>query len=115
VVTEYTHFELDALHDPYENVNCGSEDLYYYLERAAERKAKRMLYPGRKYLYDVTLYLTRRAYNSGVDLDLLFLRWLRQASYVSTSFRYDLGKVLWHHTMISVGDENEEEFREERY
>jgi len=111
---EYTQVKLESLPDPFDNLNYGDEDAYYYSEQSAKKEYKAMLYPGRKHLYDVTLCPYRLDFGNlkGPYKDWLFLRWLRQASYVSTSFRYELGRVLWSRTMIVAGDEWEESVEE---
>jgi hypothetical protein len=74
-----------------------------------------MCYPGRDSLYSLTLYPLRAKRSNGPLKDWVYLAWLRQASYVNTSFRHELGKVLWSHVHIDAENENQEVDKEEKW
>lgn len=69
-----------------------------------------MCYPGRKYLYLLTLHPVRTKYHNGPSKDWVFLEWIRQASHVSTSFRHELGQVLWANTVIFAKGEEDNHY-----
>jgi hypothetical protein len=58
-----------------------------------------MCYPSRQSLYRLTLDPVRSKFPISPK-DWVFLEWIRQASQVSTSFRHELGQVLWAKTEI---------------
>jgi hypothetical protein len=100
-----TVFHIASLPDPFhgDNLNYGSE-------RQAKRKWNAMCYPGLKSLYLLSLEAVRNEYRDGPNKDWIFLEWIRQASHVSTSFRHELGQVLWANTVICAsGYEIEDE------
>jgi hypothetical protein len=90
-----------------DNLNYGDEDLYAASEAEARRQYRAMFYPGREKLYLLTIDPVRTEHKIGPSKDWVFLEWIRQASHVSTSFRHELGQVLWTNTMIdSKGEED---------
>lgn len=105
---EDTRFNVAALPDPFDDLNYADEDLYAISEKRAVQYSQAMRYPGRKWWYDLSLNPVRNEYHKGPRKDWLFLQWLHHASYVSTSFRYELGRVLWSRVMIRAGDDDEE-------
>jgi hypothetical protein len=99
---EYTSFHIQSLQDPLDNddnFNRESESLYAWSEQRARRRRDEMCYPGRKILYLLTLNPLRMGYRN-LHKDWVFLEWIRQASHVSTSFRHELGQIMWANTEI---------------
>jgi hypothetical protein len=108
-VVEYTEFTVKSLVDPCEDqfLDYGDEFTYAASEIEGHRSYKAMLFPGRVELYDLTLFPRRQISQQEWLLDLLFLRWLRQASYVSNTFRYELGQILWSKVKLCAKNEFE--------
>jgi hypothetical protein len=103
IEVEYTRLQIQSLQDPFDddsNFNYGSEDLYAWSEERARRRRTAMCYPGRNSLYLLALDPVRAVIRDGPRTDWVFLEWIRQASQVSTSFRYELGQVLWANAEI---------------
>jgi hypothetical protein len=59
-----------------------------------------MRYPGRKSLCLLALEPVRAVSRNGPRTDWVFLEWIRRASQVSTSFRHELGQVIWANAEI---------------
>jgi hypothetical protein len=81
---------------------CSTKWSSVLCEEAAERLWKTECYPGRENLYLLTLNPVRTQYHSGLSKDWVFLGWLRRVSHVSASFRHELCKVLWAHTIVDT-------------
>jgi hypothetical protein len=101
---EYTRFQLEFLPDPFHHhyMNCSTEWSHALPEEAAERVWKTECCPGQENLYLLTLNPARTQYHSGLSKGWVFLGWLRRVSHVSTSFRHELCKVLWAHTIVDT-------------
>jgi len=103
IEVEYTRLQIQSLQDPFDddsNFNYGSEDLYTWSEERARRRRTAMRYPGRKSLCLLALEPVRAVSRNGPRTDWVFLEWIRRASQVSTSFRHELGQVIWANAEI---------------
>jgi hypothetical protein len=106
---EYFPFHIKPLLDPFLDLDYGNEDLYFESERQARRRYRDVLcYPGRSDLYKLDVYPVRGQCSNRFSKDWVYLEWLRQASHVSTSFRHELGQVLWSNTMLFADDNYED-------
>jgi hypothetical protein len=66
-----------------------------------------MCYPGRKSLHLLALDPVKAVIRNGPRTDRVFLERIRQVSQVSTSFRHELGQVIWANAEICAkGYEN---------
>jgi hypothetical protein len=67
-------------------------------EICAKRK---ILHPRRGNIYIMTTKPSRAVSNTTSDRkNRIYLDWIRQASYVRTLFRKELGNMLWSRTLI---------------